>query len=238
MSHDTPAKESEYPNLGPDKPSKTPRTDALETECAGWDKLRWIPQIVAKKLFVLARQLERELSAAQEKLAALEAAGELACTDAKEELMGCFRAVRAERLQREAETKLAAYESAGKELQTSISDLKFPCNWRPEALAEQLYDFATQLIGRFQDLLAAATARIAELEIDNASVHKCCDELEEIISERKADLAKAEAALEQANAAVRDLDDWLAGKTRHSEHSYYALREKHAAAIAGAGGKG
>ena len=41
--------------------SDTPQTDAVEVECAGWEKLRWVPQVVVKKLFAHARQLEREI---------------------------------------------------------------------------------------------------------------------------------------------------------------------------------
>ena len=43
--------------------SDTQRTDAVEAECEGWDKLRWIPQSVARKAFAHARQLERENAA-------------------------------------------------------------------------------------------------------------------------------------------------------------------------------
>ena len=40
--------------------SSTPRTDALENEFAGWDKLKWVSHVVAKKTLDHARQLERE----------------------------------------------------------------------------------------------------------------------------------------------------------------------------------
>ena len=107
----------------------TPRTDKreqwLKTDLSykAPEQLREVYSSHIDLLLEDCRELERELSAAhekardyyykftaaQEKLAALEAAGELTCTDAKEQLMGCFRAVH-------AENKLARYEQAGKEL--------------------------------------------------------------------------------------------------------------------------
>ena len=92
-------------------------------------------------------------------------------------------------------TLKAKIEAAWKELPTSIGDLKWPCNWRPEgALAEQLYDFATQLIGRFQDLRAAATARIAELTATLKASHEGAECLSRIATHQRERAEQAEAA--------------------------------------------